>query len=176
MSGEKWLPIAGYEGLYEISDLGRVRSLPRTVPYGGSRAGVSRRHPGGILTTFGKLYPVVKLAKDGRKVCFNVHQLVLEAFVGPRPGGMVCCHGPGGDRDNRLSNLRWDTVTENNRDVVRHGNHFNKNKTHCPSGHEYTPENTYSPPSRPGQRYCRACQRTKNRKRPDRIDAIARVA
>jgi hypothetical protein len=61
----------------------------------------------------------VTLGSMGRRF---VHQLVLEAFVGPCPEGMVACHDP--DRDpanNRLSNLRWDTQKANIADAVRHG-------------------------------------------------------
>lgn len=158
MSDEEWRAIAGYEGIYEVSSLGRVRGLPRVVQYGGSRIGTSATLPGGVLTTFGKLYPVVKLAKNGRKTCFNVHQLVLETFIGPRPEGHVACHCDGDSRNNAVTNLRWDTVSENNFDIVRHGRHTNASKTHCCQGHEFSAENTYRIPSRPTARYCRACQ------------------
>lgn len=174
MSGENWLPIAGYEGLYEVSDLGRVRSLPRVVQYGGSRRGTSATIPGGLMSPHGKLYPMVKLAKGGKKSSFNIHQLVLEAFVGPRPEGYVACHCDGDESNNAVSNLRWDTVTENNRDIVRHGNNLNANKTHCPRGHEYTPENTRRIRKHPTYRYCRQCERNRTRRgyRPDSIKAL----
>lgn len=173
---EMWRAIAGYEGFYEVSNAGRVRSLPRVVAYGGSRIGTSATLPGGLLTPHGKLYPIVRLAKDGHKTSFNIHQLVLEAFVGPRPEGYVACHCDGDRFNNSVGNLRWDTVTENNRDIVRHGRNFNANKTQCPSGHQYTAENTYRLPSRPTQRYCRACQRGGRRNRPDRLDALRGAA
>lgn len=56
---------------------------------------------------------------------FFVHDLVLLAFVGPRPDGMEACHSPDHDRSNNaLSNLRWDTHSANTRDSMRHGTHF----------------------------------------------------
>lgn len=55
-----------------------------------------------------------------RRVCM-VHQLILFAFVGPRPGRMEACHNNGNPSDNRVENLRWDTTSENQKDAVRHG-------------------------------------------------------
>ena len=54
-------------------------------------------------------------------VAAKVHHLVLEAFVGPRPDGAVGCHGKKGVLVNEIGNLRWDSVSENNRDITRHG-------------------------------------------------------
>lgn len=50
-----------------------------------------------------------------------VHRLVLEAFVGPCPPGMECCHNDGDPSNNALANLRWDTSASNNADKIRHG-------------------------------------------------------
>lgn len=54
---------------------------------------------------------------------------------------MECCHRPGGPSDNRLENLRWDTRSENARDIVRHGNHHLANRTHCPLSHRLSHPN-----------------------------------
>ncbi len=51
----------------------------------------------------------------------RVHRLILEAFVGPRPGGLECCHWDGNPENNRLDNLRWDTPKSNALDSIRHG-------------------------------------------------------
>lgn len=51
----------------------------------------------------------------------SVHQLVLEAFIGPRPPKFHCCHGDGVKTNNALANLRWGTASENTQDRVRHG-------------------------------------------------------
>lgn len=87
----------------------------------------------------------------------QLHRVVLDAFIGPRPKGMEACHANGDPTDNRLVNLRWDTRSANAADSVRHGTHVNTRKTHCPMGHGYTPENTYIKPT--GNRCCRECRR-----------------
>ncbi|HTR92641.1 MAG TPA: NUMOD4 domain-containing protein [Trebonia sp.] len=105
---ERWKPVPGHEGAYEVSDLGRVRSLERWVTY---RDGRGRRQRGRVLKLLadGNGYLRVNMAGVTR----HVHILVLEAFDQPRPAGMEACHGPGGKTDNRLSNLRWATRSEN---------------------------------------------------------------
>jgi HNH endonuclease len=66
-------------------------------------------------------YLVVNLSTGGKKSQRFVHRLVLEAFVGPRPPGLVCCHGDGDPTNNRLENLRWDTYLANSADMLLHG-------------------------------------------------------
>lgn len=152
MSTERWLPIPGYEGLYEVSERGEVRSLDRIDALGRLRPGQMRRpyrDHGGYLR--------VALAADGTKRALAVHHLVLLAFVGPRPTGTEGCHWDGDPENNHLSNLRWDTHGSNMRDSVRNGTHRNAHVTHCPRGHEYAPENTYTDPK--GDRRCRKCRR-----------------
>ena len=100
---ERWLPVGGYEGLYEVSDLGRVRSLPRF-------------HAGGRVLKPAYNGPVAQvcLRRDGRSRTFKVHSLVAAAFLGPRPEGHEVCHGPAGRLDNRLANLSYGTKSKNN--------------------------------------------------------------
>lgn len=156
----KWLPVVGYEGFYEVSDDGRVRSVDRLIE---CRDG--RKIP--CLSTeltpwkWGG-YQLVKLRKDGRGRSQRVHKLVLTAFSGPRPNGMVACHNNGNPDDLRAANLRWDTQGNNLRDAVRHGTHHQAGKTACIRGHEFTPENTYVKPS-DGGRQCRQCVRDARR-------------
>lgn len=152
---EQWRPVVGYEGLYEVSEYGNVRSLDRTVRTSNSL----RTYKGRVL----KLHPDHRdylravLSKPGqRPVTRRVHLLVLLAFVGPRPDRLMACHGDGNNRNNHFSNLRWDTCSANQHDRVRHGKHFNALKTHCPQGHLYDLENTYI--RRGGGRNCRKCQ------------------
>lgn len=110
--GERWLPVPGMEGAYEVSDMGRVRSLDRLVVNG--PRGATRPLRGRVLRIhLAKGYPSVSLGAS-RKAC--VHTLVLLAFVGPRPDGMECCHWNGDPTDNRLQNLRWDTSSNNKKD------------------------------------------------------------
>lgn len=66
-------------------------------------------------------YRRVGLRVGGRKSYFYVHGLILEAFVGPRPDGMTCCHNDGVRTNNRIENLRWDTHANNIADQSRHG-------------------------------------------------------
>lgn len=105
----------GYEGLYDVSDQGRVRSVAR---------GRGRRH--GVLRPgrTGKVTPrwAVVLHKDGKGTTRLVAHLVLEAFTGIRPPGLFALHGPGGSLDDRLVNLSWGTAQKNmGEDRVRDG-------------------------------------------------------
>jgi hypothetical protein len=63
----------------------------------------------------------VNLHRGGRKIRRYIHHLVLEAFVGERPPGAICCHWDGDPANNRASNLRWDTYKSNCDDMLRHG-------------------------------------------------------
>jgi hypothetical protein len=162
---EQWLPVVGYEGCYEVSDHGRVKSLSRLV-----RKGDTHRHvPERILGGPGR-YPTVGLHRNGKRIERAVHQLVLVAFRGACPEGQVACHNDGNPGNNRLENLRWDTQSNNLRDEVAHGTHHWASKTHCPRNHEYTPENTYV---YRGSRYCRSCwtSRRRQRRTADRLAA-----
>ena len=155
---ELWLPVVGYEGLYEVSNLGRVRSLDRVVS---NRWGTQSLRRGKITTPVkigwarrGKHYLGVNLHKMGKQACLPIHRLVLEAFAKPRPEDMECRHLDGNCQNNALVNLTWGTSSENVRDAVRHGTHNNARKTHCPRGHPYDEENTYVGN---GKRHCREC-------------------
>lgn len=162
---EEWRPVVGHEGVYEISSLGRVRTVARVaIRRNGSPMPVRAR----ILKTFRTPpmgYHAVKLQCGGRhtRVTARVHILVLEAFVGPRPEGLVGCHDDGDVDNNGVDNLRWDTQQSNVGDVVRHGHHREANKTHCKRNHAFTLENTYINPTS-GARQCRQCVRELNRR------------
>jgi hypothetical protein len=73
-----------------------------------------------FVSESGHLQTNIKIAGKVKNV--GVHALICEAFHGPCPEGMECCHGPDPDPANNVpSNLRWDTSLENNRDQIRHG-------------------------------------------------------
>lgn len=148
---EKWLPVVGYAGLYEVSNLGRVRSLPRIDAQGGHRR--MRIHKPSRMDAWGHLG--VKLRKDGVVASRYVHHLVLDAFVGPPPDGMIACHWNDVPDDNRVENLRWGTPGDNRADMIRNGHDHNLLKTECKWGHPYTEDNVrmYR-----GRRHCRTCQ------------------
>ena len=166
---ENWKAIPGYEGAYEVSDLGRVRGLTRTDASGRRWQGRALRllaHPGGYLQ--------VNLCRGGVARMHRIHRLVLEAFVGPAPDGTEACHGDGNPANNTLGNLRWDTKSSNSFDRVRHGTHNNASKTHCPAGHLYDEKNLYLLPN--GDRRCRTCKRQQGRAHMARKRARARLA
>lgn len=114
---ERWKPVVGYEGRYEVSDHGNVRSLDRFDSIGNRQIKGRTLKP--IAGTHG--YLAVSLHNGGRRVGF-IHRLVLEAFVGPCPHGMEARHFPNRDRtDNRLANLKWGTSADNEADKLMHG-------------------------------------------------------
>jgi hypothetical protein len=106
--GENWRSVVGWEKFYWVSDIGRIRSLHQ-----------QGRFTIGMCVSGG--YRVMKLRDNGRAANGMVHVLVLEAFVGPRPTGFHACHNNGNSSDNRLINLRWDTVSANQADKKTHG-------------------------------------------------------
>lgn len=116
---EIWKSVVGYEGKYEVSDFGRVRSL-----WCGSRGGSFKRKMPLILSNIvnsGGGHLRSKLTANGKSFNLLVHRLVLEAFKGSCPEGMEGCHEDGDPTNNRNDNLRWDTHVENMKDSIRHG-------------------------------------------------------
>ena len=118
---EVWEDIPGFNGRYQVSNMGRVKSFCGISPGGG------RILKPWLFTK--KKYWQVSL---GSKIRRSVHALVLEAFVGPCPEGMECRHLNGNGRDNRLSNLKWGTPKENYQDKVRHGTDRYLKGEECP--------------------------------------------
>lgn len=120
MKEETWKAIPGFEGLYEVSDLGRVRSLDREVT---GKSGSIRKLKSKILKTGisldGRL--LVQLSKEGKTTMHSVHKLVTLTFIGDRPNGYHICHIDGDSFNNRLSNLKYDTPKENFIDYYRQG-------------------------------------------------------
>lgn len=163
----RWKAVVGWEDYYEVPDRGEVRSFERIArgPYGSTPVKNARMLKQQIGTGG---YPMVTLQGGGRKrVTRPVHRLVLEAFVGPCPDGMVACHGPGGPEDNRIENLRWDTQSENVRDQLRHGTHpSGATLETCGRGHAYTPENTY------WVRKCKTCNNRRDNNLGQQIAAL----
>lgn len=161
---EEWRDIPGWDGSYQVSDLGRVRSVDRYVQYRNGPLVFTR---GRLLTPqftyFGHIQVMMSRNNDYRP--YLAHRLVLLTFIGEAPDGFVACHNNGIPDDNRLSNLRWDTQSANQADAVAHGNNKNASKTHCKNNHEFTPENTYHSPSRPLHRRCKTCAKIHEAKR-----------
>ena len=149
-ANERWASVPGFEGHYLVSSEGRIRSLKRRTRDGGPLY-VNWR-----IDRYG--YVIVDLWRDAKSARRRAHVLVAAAFLGPRPDGREVRHLDGNPANPRLSNLAYGTRAENRRDCIDHGTDHNKRKTHCPQGHPYDAENTRVIPSRPGARYCRACE------------------
>lgn len=117
---EAWKNISGYEGWYQVSDRGRVRSVDRTVTY---RNGRERFYKGKLLkeSPDNNGYPRVVLCKSGTQKSFYVHQIVMQVFEGPCPPGQEVCHEDGVPANNYRKNLRYDTHAANMKDRKRHG-------------------------------------------------------
>jgi NUMOD4 motif/HNH endonuclease len=149
---ERWLPIPGYEGIYEASDLGAIRSLPRP----GTRGGLMHTwiNAGG--------YPTVGLRRDGQLVTWQVHKLIALTFIGECPEGELVRHRDGVHANVSAANLEYGTPGQNNLDTVRHGRNHNANKTHCVAGHDYA---VHGAPRATGGRRCRQCKRDKQKRK-----------
>lgn len=119
MSIEHWREIRGYEGRYQVSDFGRVRSMERFVQCNARPRRVRERVLKQCINKRG--YRFVTLSAYSRRDPRLVHQLVLEAFTGDRPDGMESRHLDGNPANNAVSNLCWGTHTENIDDRNRHG-------------------------------------------------------
>lgn len=158
---ERWLPVPGYEGYYEVSDQGNVRSIPRVV---NTKTG-PRRLPGRMLRQVPCRSGHIRLClnKDGVPASVEVHRLVAAAFIGPRPDGMFVCHWNDDPSDNRVENLRYATPAQNVSDAVRNKKHKNSKKTHCSRGHELVGGNLRPSDLKKGKRSCLACNRAHSR-------------
>jgi hypothetical protein len=102
---EEWRPVVGYEGWYEVSNLGRVRRVrPESATWAGRILASSPDSWG---------YPKVQLHKEGRPATRQVHCLVAAAFLGPRPEGMEVNHINGRKHDPSLKELEYTTPSGN---------------------------------------------------------------
>lgn len=122
LDGEEWRDIAGYEGLYQVSNLGRVRSLTRDVFNGKvffKKSGKLMR-----ITVSKNRYCRVTLTKDAVQTQWYVHRLVATAFL-PNPDNLPeVDHIDANPSNNQLCNLRWVTKAENMRHVFELGHHY----------------------------------------------------
>jgi len=105
---EQWLNVVGFEGLYEVSNHGQIRSF---------KTKQIKKQTFDVKTN--RLY--LGLWKDGKQKIVKPHTLVLEAFISKRPNNMECCHNDGNALNNNLFNLRWDTAKNNHADKLKHG-------------------------------------------------------
>ena len=128
MENEIWKDIPGYEGKYQASTMGRIRSLDRLIEYNcPTRKTYKKMVKGRILRPgryckSGHVSVVLGHGANGSPV----HQLIARTFLGPCPDGKEVLHNNGKPTDNRLCNLRYDTRTENILDVYRQGGSWRK--------------------------------------------------
>jgi hypothetical protein len=116
MSNEEWRPVRGYPH-HDISSIGRLRSWL-------SKNGRATLSAPRIVCTWIKPngYPFAILYRNGKRRQYFIHTLVLEAFSGPRPAGMVVRHFPDPTRTNvAITNLSWGTYKQNTNDSFEHG-------------------------------------------------------
>lgn len=149
IGGESWKAAPGFEGAYEVSDHGRVRSLDRVII---QTNGVEKRLKGSPIMPHKKNsygYTYVYLGRGNR---FLTHRLVMLAFVGD--SDLDVDHINGDQSDNRLANLRYLTHAEN---MVAH----RPRTPRCHREHSY--ENAYWDTR--GRRQCRECRREADRRR-----------
>lgn len=95
--GEKWMPIEGYKGIYEVSNFGNVRSFSRKSYNGKLLA--QREHKNGYLVVF--------LSKNGKRKAILVHRLVASAFVPNKDNLPQVNHKDENKRNNNAENLEW---------------------------------------------------------------------
>ena len=124
---ETWKDIKGYEGLYQVSNLGRIKSLERKVPNGNGKYRLHKERilKGGLFT---RGYLGVVLCKESKNVSRTIHQLVAESFLNHKPNGhnLIVNHINFNKTDNRLENL----------EII--SNRDNTNRKHLKSSSQYT--------------------------------------
>jgi hypothetical protein len=164
---EEWRPLVGFEGLYEVSDHGRIRRVGRAARTGAGRGGgavlgrVLKDHPlRGSRSE--NAYRTVQLWRLGEPHNVLVHVAVAAAFLGPCPNGKEVNHQDGVKANNAAPNLEYMTRSEN----MLHAYATGLRQTDvCGRGHPFTPDNTYR---RGRQRVCRECALTNKRERRQR--------
>lgn len=119
----RWVP--GWEGRYAVTNQGRVFSFTKHPIW--NREGKPRQIKGGRSA---QGYRRVTIRSEDGWKWFDVHVAVLEAFVGPRPEGEVARHLNGDPEDNRISNLRWGTMSENYDDARVHDTNYRGEDQH----------------------------------------------
>lgn len=158
MNNNYWRDLPGFEGFYQAGEEGEIKSVDRIIR---TSRGTLRSVKGVVLvqsvSKSGRLQ--VTLSRSGKKYPLLVHKLIARTFLEPKPSPKhEICHSDGNCLNNKVTNLRWGTRSDNMQDRVLHGRDPNKSKTHCPQNHEYTRENTYVVPST-GARMCRVCKK-----------------
>ena len=160
MTDIEWRTIPGWEGLYEVSEDGQVRSLERLISH--PRGGVHRRRARVLKgATDRKGYRYYSLSRDGSTRHYGAHVLVAKAFLDG--DGSVVRHRDGNQMNNHPTNLAYGTYSDNTMDSVQHGTHARAARRECVNGHPYTDETTLRVGPRGRWRKCRICVNSQRR-------------
>lgn len=148
---ELWRDIPGWEGYYQVSNHGRVRSVTRVIR--------GATYKGKLLKQVADKdrRMRVNLSKDSKVHLQVVAALVAKTFIGPRPDGAEVRHLDGNPMNNVATNLAYGSKSLNTFDSIRHGTHNNARKTHCKHGHELSGDNLIMLSG--NRRWCRTCKR-----------------
>lgn len=131
---EKWLDIEGYEGLYQVSNFGRIKSLAKQIWNGKGYRSVSDKIMEPRKNKNRGEYFIINLSKNGIKRTFRLHRLVAEAFLPNPKNKRTVNHINNNPEDNRVGNLEWATDTEqhihkmSSRNIKRGPRKVSKNK------------------------------------------------
>ncbi|QWY14814.1 HNH endonuclease [Staphylococcus phage SAP23] len=112
---EQWKDIPGYEGIYQVSNLGNVKSFKGKEKILKQYKNKDNRY-------------IVTLRNNNNNKVYTTYYLVAISFIGEKPEGYEICHIDGNSENNELSNLKYDTCSENHLDVYRYGGKNNKGK------------------------------------------------
>jgi len=112
MSNEEWRCVAEYEGLYEVSNLGRIRSLDHTTV---DTKNIERSFKGRVLSlsTDSHGYNIKTLYLNGERCAFRLHRLIAQAFISNPNDLPYIDHVDGNKENNNINNLEWVTAQEN---------------------------------------------------------------
>lgn len=170
---EYWSAIPDWEGHYEVSSEGRVRSVDRELRY---ENGLVRKYKGSELALIKdkKGYHKVVLKAPGRKRQVKAHRLVAETFIPNPENHPFVLHRDDNKDNNSVSNLRWGTHLQNEADKRVNGGHHNSRKTHCINGHEFNELNTRYTISSLGSvhRECLICKSDRSRQDREKAKSI----
>ena len=137
---EIWKDIEGYEGYYQVSNLGRVKSCDRTI----LRSSTPQKAKGKIISQelLNTGYKVVSLWYKKKRKAFTVHRLVAKAFLEKVDGKDFIDHINGIRTDNRVNNLRWCTQIENTNFPIARSKYINANKKRVESIRKFHSEHS----------------------------------
>lgn len=120
---EIWRPISGYEGYYEVSNEGRIRSLGRTTNQNNHGGETTAHYKGKVLTgrADSRGYKTVHISKNGTARRLLVHRVVAEAFCNKPDGCEMVNHIDNDPSNNRANNLEWTTPKGNMQWATKQG-------------------------------------------------------